>query len=80
MSEMPPENDNVLPPDPWVNQDMMPMARTAHDLFVAFQTAGFNENNAIQIVTGVVVAVLMGSGNSALCAKVESAGILRDPG
>lgn len=48
-------------PDPWVNQDMMPMAKTAHDLFVAFQTAGFNENNAIQIVTGVVVAVLMGS-------------------
>ena len=61
MSEMPPENDSVLPPDPWVNQDMMPMAKTAHDLFVAFQTAGFNENNAIQIVTGVVVAVLMGS-------------------
>lgn len=52
-------------PDPWVNQDMMPMAKTAHDLFVAFQTAGFNESNAIQIVTGVVVAVLMGSGNSA---------------
>lgn len=65
MSEMPPENDNVLPPDPWVNQDMMPMAKTAHDLFVAFQAAGFNEANAIQIVTGVVVAVLMGSGNSA---------------
>ncbi len=48
-------------PDPWVNQDMMPMAKTAHDLFVAFQTAGFGENQAIQIVTGVVVAVLMGS-------------------
>lgn len=52
-------------PDPWVNQDMMPMAKTAHDLFVAFQTAGFGENQAIQIVTGVVVAVLMGSAGSA---------------
>lgn len=52
-------------PDPWVNQDMMPMAKTAHDLFVAFQTAGFGENQAIQIVTGVVVAVLMGSAASA---------------
>jgi len=64
MTEIPPENDGNLPPDPWVNQDMMPMAKTAHDLFVAFQVSGFNESHAIQIVTGVVVAVLMGSGNS----------------
>lgn len=52
-------------PDPWVNQDMMPMAKTAHDLFVAFQTAGFSENQAVQVITGVVVAILMGSGNGA---------------
>lgn len=64
MTEPSPEMPE-MPADPWVNQDMMPMAKTAHDLFVAFQTAGFSEGQAVQIITGVVVAILMGSGNSA---------------
>lgn len=52
--------DSELPEDPWVNQDMLPLANTAHDLFVAFMAAKFTEPQAIQIVTGLVTAVLMG--------------------
>jgi len=58
MSELPPED---LPADPWVNQDMLPIAKSAHDLFVAFQAAGFTEPQAIQIITGVITSLLIGA-------------------
>lgn len=54
MSEMSPE-----PPDPFLNQDMLPMAKSAHDLFVAFISEGFTENQALQIVTGVITTLLV---------------------
>ena len=58
MSEMPPED--VPPVDPFLNQDMMPMAKSAHDLFIAFMAAGFTEGQGIAIVTGVITAMLGG--------------------
>ena len=48
-----------LPPDPWVNQDMLPVAKSMHDMFVAFMAAGFTEPQSIQVVTGVITAMLM---------------------
>ncbi len=54
MSEIPPE-----PLDPFVNADMLPMAKSAHDLFVAFMASGFTEDQAIRIVTGVISNLLM---------------------
>jgi hypothetical protein len=48
-----------FPQDPFVNQDMLPVAKSAHDLFVAFMAAGFTEGQGIQIVTGVITAILM---------------------
>lgn len=47
------------PQDPFVNQDMLPMAKSAHELFVAFMAADFTEAQAIQIVTGVITTMLM---------------------
>lgn len=54
MSEMSPE-----PVDPFLNQDMLPMAKSAHDLFAAFMAAGFTESQAVRIVTGIVTSMLM---------------------
>jgi hypothetical protein len=47
------------PVDPFLNQDMLPMAKSAHDMFVAFMSAGFTEGQSIQIVTGVITSALM---------------------
>ena len=58
MSEMPPENPPEMPPDPWINQDMMPLAKSAYDMFIAFIAAGFAEYQAIQIVTGVIMGII----------------------
>lgn len=52
MSEIPPED--VPPVDPFLNQDMMPIAQSAHEMFVAFMAAGFTESQAIKIVTGMI--------------------------
>lgn len=54
MSEMSPE-----PVDPFLNQDLMPMAKSAHELFTSFMAAGFTESQAVRIVTGVVTSILM---------------------
>lgn len=54
--------NDEYPQDPFVNQDMLPMAKSAHELFVAFMAAGFTEPQAIQIVTGVITNLLMAPG------------------
>ena len=56
MSEMSPE-----PVDPFVDQDMLPVAKSAHDMFVAFMAAGFAEGQALHIITGVITTILLGS-------------------
>ena len=47
------------PVDPFLNQDMMPLAGSAHDLFTAFMAKGFTEAQALQIVIGIVTNALM---------------------
>jgi len=66
------DHADELPEDPWVNQDMLPMAKSAHELFVAFMAAGFTESQAIQIVTGVITNLLMNTAppNQGLCDRI----------
>jgi len=52
------EEGTDLPPDPWINQDIMPLAKSMHDLFAAFMAAGFTEHQAIGVVTGVITAMV----------------------
>lgn len=46
------------PVDPFLNQDMMPFAKSAHDIFVAFMVAGFTEQQAIMVITGMITDML----------------------
>lgn len=52
MSEMSPED--IPPVDPFLNQDIMPMAKSAYEMFAAFMAAGFTEPQAIRIISGVI--------------------------
>jgi hypothetical protein len=54
MSEMSPE----LPPDPFLDQDIMPMAKVAFNMFTAFVASGFTEPQAIQVVVGVLTGMM----------------------
>jgi len=47
-----------MPPDPFVNTDILPMAKGAHDLFVAFCNSGFSEPQALQMTVGIVSSML----------------------
>ena len=60
MSEMSPE-----PVDPFLDQDIMPLARSAHDIFVAFMAAGFTEHQAIQVVIGMITDIFRNAAKAA---------------
>jgi len=47
-----------MPPDPFVNTDILPMAKGAHDLFVAFCNSGFSEPQALHMTVGIVSSML----------------------
>ena len=56
MSEIP-----EMPGDPFLNPDVMPMAQSARDIFLAGCAVGFTEDQAMQFAVGVVVTVMMKS-------------------
>jgi hypothetical protein len=47
-----------LPPDPFLDQDIMPMAKVAFNMFTAFAAAGFTEPQAIQVVVGMITGMM----------------------
>lgn len=47
-----------LPPDPFLNTDMLPMAKTAYDMFTAYQASGFTESQALQITIALIIALV----------------------
>ena len=58
MTEMPPENVPEMPADPFVDQNLLPMAKMAFSMFSAFLASGFSEPQAVHMVTGIISGML----------------------
>lgn len=50
-----------MPSDPFLNPDVMPMAQSAREIFLAGVAVGFTEGQAMEFAIGVVVTVMMKS-------------------
>lgn len=58
MSEMSPESTPEMPQDPFVDANMLPMAKIAYGMFSAFMAAGFTEVQAVHVITGIISGML----------------------
>lgn len=47
-----------MPPDPFLTQNFLPMAKSAHDMFLALLASGFTEPQAMQVIVAVVCAIM----------------------
>lgn len=48
--------DNPMPPDPFIPEEVLAGAQTMHTMFSSLTSAGFTEQQALQIVVGILSA------------------------
>ncbi len=53
-----------LPPDPFLNQDFMMMAKSAREMYEAFIANRFTNMEAMQLVTAIVTTMIAAAQNT----------------
>ena len=49
---------NEMPPDPFLNTDLLSMAKSAFEMYSAYVVAGFTLDQALQITISIVTTML----------------------
>lgn len=47
-----------MPVDPFVNADMLPMGKSAFEMYGSFKAAGFSEGQAMQMTIAIVTTMI----------------------
>ena len=47
-----------MPPDPFLNADMLPMGKSAFEMYSSFKAAGFSEGQAMQMTVAIVTTMI----------------------